>query len=158
MASLRTSFSGIARLAAAGAILLPLIAAPAIFLSVAASAGDEDPDTGFRFYLAIPFIATADPQPARFGFQVLAEIDDETTHAPLDPGPGMDTALDLGFTRQGLAKFDVIGTDARSAYDSFARAIGLTPEEVELCRHSDCLDWVKSGEQVFVPATPLGQD
>lgn len=146
------------RLAAAVVLVGILVALPSFLFSITAFAGDEDADTGLRLYFAIPFIATRDAQPPRLGLQLLTEFENHTTTAPLELDGDMDTAIDLGFTRDGLAKFEVIGTDARNAYDSFARAIGLTPDEVELCRKSDCLDWVKSGDQVVLPATSLGQN
>lgn len=147
----------IARLASAGALVALLVSLSSFVFSMPALAGDDDADTGVRLYFAIPFIATRDAQPARLGLQLLTEFDDQATAAPLELESNLDTAVDLGFTREGLAKFDVIGTDARNAYDSFARAIGLTPDEVELCRESDCLDWVKSGGAAVFSETPLGQ-
>ena len=80
---------------------------------------------------------------------------DHAEFSPLQVAPEMQTAVDLGFTSDGLAKFDINGSDARSAYDVFARAIGLTPDEAELCRHSDCLDWVKPDSPGIVPAAAL---
>lgn len=135
-----------------------LLALPVSIFSLAASAGDEHGETALRFYFAIPFIATQDRQPARLGFQLMYESDEAVAYSPLETGHNLDTALDMGFTRNGLAKLDVNGADARGAYEIFARAIGLTPDEVELCREIDCLDWVKQGDTALTPASRLGEN
>jgi hypothetical protein len=129
----------------AGALLIALAAAVAT-PTPRALAEDEAREYAFRLYFALPFIATGEMQPARLGFQLMQETSDGTTFSPLHTSPEMRAALDLGFTMDGLAKFDVNGVDARSAYEVFARAIGLTPDEIELCRETDCLDWVKPVE------------
>ena len=157
MVPIREIASAAPRYAFAGLTVVALLATPLTFLSLAAMADDADRNTEFRLYLAFPFIATAEREPARLGFQLMQETD-EAEFSPLQAAPDMQTAVDLGFTTRGLAKFDINGADARSAYDVFARAIGLTPEEVELCRDSDCLDWVKPGGTDLVPVTTLSAD
>lgn len=126
--------------------------APAALTSYQALAEDNRSETAFRLYFAVPFIAALERQPARLGFQLMSEFENDPTYtyAPLISEPELRPAVDLGFTRDGLAKFDVHGADMRGAYESFARAIGLTAEETELCRNSDCLDWVKDAEDAVV--------
>lgn len=157
MVPIREIASDAPRYVAIALVVTALLATPLTLLSLAALADDTKRDTEFRLYLAIPFIATADREPARLGFQLMQEVDD-AEFKPLQLAPEMQTAVDLGFTTDGLAKFDINGADARSAYDTFARAIGLTPDEVELCRDSDCLDWVKPDSPGIVPATTLAGD
>lgn len=157
MVPIREIASAAPRYVIAGLAAATLLAAPLSLLSLAAMAEDAKRDTEFRLYLAFPFIATAKREPARLGFQLMQETDD-AEFSPLQAMPDMQTAVDLGFTTNGLAKFDINGADARSAYDTFARAIGLTPDEVELCRESDCLDWVKPGGTHMVPVTTLSAD
>lgn len=135
----------------AGALLIALASSLA-FLPLPALADEEPRESAFRFYFAVPFIATKDRQPARLGFQLMQESNDGATFSPLHVSPDMRAALDLGFTMDGLAKLDINGADARSAYEVFARAIGLTPDEIELCRETDCLDWVKPVEKAETPA------
>lgn len=79
-------------------------------------------------------------------------------YSPIPASNEKFTAIDLGFNLDGLAKFDVNGNDMRNTYERFARAIGLTPDEVELCRESDCLDWVKSGEESVISTQRLGDE
>lgn len=139
--------------ALAGMLLLVL---PVSILSITASADDERGETAMRLYFAIPFIAMKDPQPARLGFQLMYEDTEAVAYSPLQTEHDMQTALDLGFTRDGLARLDVNGADARGSYELFARAIGLTPDEADLCREADCLDWMKQNGTAFAPAARLG--
>jgi len=119
---------------------MALLAVPVSIVSLKAFAEDEPADAAMRVYFAIPFIAGRDPQPVRLGMQLLYEDTDAVAYSPLDTGQHLATAFDLGFTRDGLAKFDINGADARPSYEMFARAIGLTPREVELCREADCIE------------------
>jgi len=133
-----------------------LVAVPASIISMTASAGDKDGDTAIRFYFALPFSGPRKTEPGRLGFQLLSEKNDGTLYSPIPTDSEKFTAIDLGFNRDGLAKFDMNGYDMRDTYEMFARAIGLTPDEVELCRESDCLDWVKSSEESIISTRRLG--
>lgn len=146
------------RFAAVALLVAVAVCMPATLVSFNAAAGDDPANAAFRLYFAIPFVASRERKPARIGFQFLSEMDDQSAYGPLAERHRLQTAIDLGFTRNGLAKFDVIGADMRGAYEVFARAIGLTPEEVELCRDSDCLDWVKPNEPAVVPSQEIARD
>lgn len=134
-----------------------LLAVPVSILSLTALAGDERGESAFRLYFAIPFTTAREREPARLGFQLMYEDEDAVAYTPLRTGGDLETALDLGFTRNGLARLDVNGADARGAYETFARAIGLTPEEADLCREADCLDWVKQAGTSVSPASRPGE-
>ena len=135
-------FPGLRTIGIAAMAALVFLSAPAS-LPFGASADDQASDSAVRFYFSLPFVAANEKAEPRLGFQVLTEIDGEGDNTPVPHELNMYTTLDLGFTLDGLAKLDVAGKDMRSIYEKFAHAIGLTPEEVELCRDSDCLDWVK---------------
>ncbi len=123
-----------------------------------ACADDQKFDADFRIYLAVPFVATHERKAARLGLQMLSDIENRSEPGPLAVDRQKQPAIDLGFTRNGLDKFEVIGADMRGAYDSFARAIGLTPAETELCRDADCLDWVKPEQKALAPTHDLGEE
>ncbi|GAB4236837.1 MAG: hypothetical protein Kow0032_22250 [Methyloligellaceae bacterium] len=133
---------GVSAALLAGAVLSAALSG----LSGAAAAEEKHKDSAIRLYFALPLGTGGETrEPGRLGLQLLAENGDDMLYAPVPEDPEKFTAIDLGFSRNGLAKFDVNGEDMRDAYEAFARAIGLTPEEVELCRTADCLDWVKPG-------------
>ncbi len=136
-------------------IALVLLSVPAVLLSLHASADDQANDSAVRFYFTVPFVPAAEKTAPRLGFQILTDVDDETDYRPVPHELGMYTTLDLGFTLDGLAKLDIAGNDMRGVYEKFARSIGLTPDEVELCRESDCLDWVKPDETMVAPQQRL---
>ena len=146
------------RVGLAAFLALLIASLPAVLISLQAAADDDRLDADFRLYLAVPFVATHDRKATRLGLQLLSDMDGDALYSPLPEDREKQTALDLGFTRDGLDKFEVIGADMRGAYDSFARAIGLTPEEVELCREADCLDWVKPGPAASAPVSRLGEE
>ena len=146
------------RVGLAAFLALLIASLPAVLISLQAAADDDRLDADFRLYLAVPFVATHDRKATRLGLQMLSDLDGDALYSLLPEDREKQTALDLGFTRDGLDKFEVIGADMRGAYDSFARAIGLTPEEVELCRDADCLDWVKPETAASASVADPGAD
>lgn len=111
------------------------VAAVAALAGMGALAQDGESDTGIRAYLSIPFNGPKDKAPSRVGLQLLTTWnDDEGSLNRAFTPPQLESAVDLAFSRRGLAKFEVMGADARGTWNAAAQWLSIevnVPEECE---------------------------
>ncbi|MGE0612108.1 MAG: hypothetical protein AB7O70_07155, partial [Hyphomicrobiales bacterium] len=103
--------------------------------AAAALAQDDGTGTGIKAYFAVPFSGPEDKTASRVGLQLVTTWnDDESTRGRTFEAPRLESAIDLAFSRRGLAKFEVMGADARGTWNAAAEWLGLelnVPEECE---------------------------
>lgn len=118
---------------AAAVLLLALVVSR--FAGAPVQAQDQDQNTGLRAYLAIPFNGSTGKPVSRVGVQLLTTWnEDESALNRAFVPPRLDTAVDFAVSRRGLAKFEVMGADARGAWNAAAQWLGMevnVPEECE---------------------------